>query len=50
MKPGWKVKKRGKATNQLFGVKGDGVHRKNRQGTWETRQGKAQAETAGRKT
>jgi hypothetical protein len=26
------------------------VHRKNRQGTWETRQGKAQAETAGRKT
>jgi hypothetical protein len=31
-------------------VKGDGVHRKNNRGTWETRQGEAQAERLGRKT
>jgi hypothetical protein len=30
------VKKRERATNQLSGVEGDGVRRKNSRGTWET--------------
>jgi len=37
-KPALMTKKREQAVVRLSGVKGDGVHRKNNRGTWETRQ------------
>jgi hypothetical protein len=50
MKPASTVKKREEATVGLSGVKGDGVRRKNRRGTWEARQEAGKTATSGRKT